>query len=306
LSGKHPALVEPAEIARSRVHAQHFHTAGPLALHGGRRYPRLCRMSSASPIDEGRRIDWGKTSADYSVFRPGPPESFYRKLLALDVGREGQRILDLGTGTGVLARQFAHQGAAVAGIDVSAEQIQAARSLAEAERVEVDFRVAPAEEPPFPDRSFGVVTANQCFVYFDRTRAIPEIKRILAADGLLVISYFSWLPRVDSVAAASERLVLRYNPQWSAADYAGDHPPLPSWAEGILDVKAFFYYDEPIHFTRETWRGRIRASRGVGAALSASEVERFDAEHDALLKGVTGERFTVLHRIVCHMLRFKG
>jgi SAM-dependent methyltransferase len=262
-------------------------------------------MSNSSPIDEGRPFDWGKTSADYSVYRPGPPESFYRKLLALDVGLEGQRILDLGTGTGVLARQFAQQGAVVAGIDISGEQIEAAKSLAEAERVDVDFRVAPAEEPPFADRSFDVVTASQCWLYFDKARAIPQVKRLLDEDGLLVVASFSWLPRLDSVAAASEKLVLKYNPQWSAADYVGDHQPLPRWAEGSLKVKAFFYYDEPIHFTRDTWRGRIRASRGVGAALSAGEVERFDEEHGRLLKDIAGERFTVLHRIACNMLRFR-
>jgi SAM-dependent methyltransferase len=262
-------------------------------------------MSTANPIDEGRSIDWGKTSADYSVYRPGPPGSFYRKLLALDVGRSGQRILDLGTGTGVLARQFAQQGAAVAGIDISGEQIQAARSLADAEHLEIDFRVAPAEEAPFPDRSFDVITANQCWLYFDRKRAIPEIKRLLVEEGLLVISHFSWLPRVDRVAAASEKLVLEYNPQWSSAGYAGDSPPLPRWGEGIFDVKAFFYYDEPIHFTRDTWRGRIRACRGIGAALSPEEVQRFDEEHDTLLKDIARERFTVLHRIVCQMFTFK-
>jgi len=145
-------------------------------------------MSSVSPIDEGRSIDWGKTSADYSVYRPGPPESFHRKLLALDVGRSSQRILDLGTGTGVLARQFAQQGAVVAGIDISAEQIQAARSLADAENLEIDFRVAPAEEAPFPDRSFDVTTANQCWRYFDRKKAIAEVKRLLVEEGLLVMS----------------------------------------------------------------------------------------------------------------------
>lgn len=262
-------------------------------------------MANVSPIDEGRSIDWGKTSADYSVYRPGPPESFYRKLLALDVGRSGQRILDLGTGTGVLSRRFAQQGAVVAGIDISGEQIQAAKNLADAQNLTIDFRVAPAEEAPFPDKSFDVITANQCWLYFDRTKAIPEVKRLLVEGGLLVISHFSWLPRLDRIAAASEKLVLKYNPQWSSADYAGDSPPLPRWAEGTFDVKAFYYYDEPIHFTRDTWRGRIRACRGIGAALTTEEVQRFDDEHDALLKQVAGERFAILHRIVCYMFSFK-
>ncbi len=262
-------------------------------------------MSSISPIDEGRSIDWGKTSAHYSVYRPGPPESFYRKLLALDVGLRGQRILDLGTGTGALARQFAKQGAVVAGIDISGEQIQAAKTLATVEGRSVDFRVAPAEEVPFPDGSFDVITANQCWLYFDKEKAIPEVKRLLVEDGLLVTSQFSWLPRLDRVAAASEELVLKYNPQWSAADYTGDVPPLPKWAEGIFNVKAFFYYDEAIHFTWDIWRGRIRACRGIGAALSVDGVQRFDEEHEKLLKDIAGDQFTILHRIGCHTFEFK-
>jgi SAM-dependent methyltransferase len=257
------------------------------------------------PVDGGRSIDWGKTSQDYSIYRPGPPESFYRKLLALDVGLGRQRILDLGTGTGVLARQFAKQGAVAAGIDISGEQIQAAKILAEAEDLKVDFRVAPAEQIPFPDGSFEIITANQCWLYFDKTKTIPEVNRLLVKDGLLVTSHFTWLPRRDRLAAASEELVLKHNPQWSAADYGGQVGPLPKWAEGIFYVKAFFHYDEPIHFTRDTWKGRIRACRGIGAALGPEDVQRFDEAHDRLLRSIAGEEFTVLHQIGCHMFTFR-
>lgn len=69
--------------------------------------------------DQGRHIDWGKTSADYAVYRPGYPASFFRKLTALDIGLRGQRILDLGTSTGGLARQFATQGRRVIGADIA-------------------------------------------------------------------------------------------------------------------------------------------------------------------------------------------
>gem|GEM_PF-4415700 len=43
-------------------------------------------MHSSGPIDPGRTIDWGKTSGDYSKFRPGPPETFYERLRAFGVG----------------------------------------------------------------------------------------------------------------------------------------------------------------------------------------------------------------------------
>jgi 2-polyprenyl-3-methyl-5-hydroxy-6-metoxy-1,4-benzoquinol methylase len=84
-------------------------------------------MHGLPSLDGPNCIDWGKTSLDYSAHRPGPPPSFYHRLAALGVGLPGQSILDLGTGTGVLARQFAQQGATVAGIDIAAEQIAAAQ-----------------------------------------------------------------------------------------------------------------------------------------------------------------------------------
>jgi SAM-dependent methyltransferase len=253
-------------------------------------------MHGLGARDPGRNIDWGRTSADYAAFRPGPPDDFYARLAALGIGRGGQRILDLATGTGVLARRFAAQGAHSAGIDISDEQIAMARRLAAEENLAVEFRVAPAEAVPFSDGSFDAVTANQCWIYFDAPRAIADARRLTGRGGLLAVSHFSWLPRLDPVARATEKLVLRFNPQWTAADWSGDVPPIPTWAEGLRLV-GFFVYDAPIGFTHETWRGRIRACRGVGAGLPADEITAFDAAHAQLLERITPENFTVLHRL---------
>ena len=40
-------------------------------------------MYELSNIDQGRAIDWGRTSEDYGAYRPGPPDSFYQKLKVL-------------------------------------------------------------------------------------------------------------------------------------------------------------------------------------------------------------------------------
>ena len=66
-----------------------------------------------------------------------------------------------------------------------------------------------------------------------------------------------------------------------------------------------FYFGEPITFTREAWRGRIRACRGIGASLPPEEVVEFDAAHDKLLRRIAPEEFTVLHRIDAHIFQFK-
>ncbi|MBX9705287.1 MAG: class I SAM-dependent methyltransferase [Gammaproteobacteria bacterium] len=253
-------------------------------------------------IDKGRAIDWGATSQDYATYRPGPPDSFYEKLLALDVGLRGQRILDLGTGTGVLAREFAKQGAVVSGIDISPEQIEQAKLLAAQERLPIDFRVSSAETTPFKDNSFDVITANQCWLYFDAKKTICEVKRLLTKEGVLVVSLFSWLPRLDAIAYQSEQLILKHNPVWNSNDYDGYIEPLPEWAQEDFYLKGFFYFDVGVPFTHESWRGRIRACRGVAAALNTAEVEQFDHEHQQLLKKITPENFTILHRIAARIM----
>jgi hypothetical protein len=79
-------------------------------------------------------------------------------------------------------------------------------------------------------------------------------------------------------------------------------PPRPAWAGDDWNVVGAFEYDEAIPFTRESWRGRMRACRGVGASLPPDEVERFDALHAELLARLAPERFAVLHRIEAHVL----
>jgi len=257
-------------------------------------------------IDPGRAIDWSRASADYAQFRPGPPDSFFVRLQALGIGRPGQRVLDLGTGTGLIARRLARRGARVAGIDIAAGQLAEARRLAEAESLSIDFREAPAEEPPFADRSFDAVTANQCWLYFDKPRLLPRLRRLLVPDGLIAVSHFSWLPRQDPVAAATEAIVLRHNPVWTDKDWNGEVPLPPAWMTPELEIRGFFLYDEAIPFTAEGWRGRIRACRGVGASLDPKAVAAVDRDLSRWLASNAGERFTVRHRLDATILAFRA
>jgi SAM-dependent methyltransferase len=255
-------------------------------------------------IDGGRAIDWGTTSADYATFRPGPPDDLYTRLQALGIGLPGQRILDLGTGTGPVARALARQGAVVSGVDIAPEQIKQARRLSSEAGLQIKFEVSPAEAPPFPEQSFDVATANQCFLYFDKPRTLAKLRRLLVSGGRLVTSNFNWLPRVDAIASASEALVLKFNPSWQGAGFDGTVVPVPNWVSPDIVLESFFWFDTDIPFSRETWRGRIRASRGVGATLAPEEVAAFDKEHAAMLAQIAPQEFTIKHRIDARILRF--
>ena len=80
-----------------------------------------------SRIDAGKAFDWGRTSKEYARYRDIYPEEFYRKIVDRDLCVKGQRVLDLGTGTGVLVRNLYSYGADWTGIDISPEQIEQAR-----------------------------------------------------------------------------------------------------------------------------------------------------------------------------------
>ena len=103
--------------------------------------------------------------------------------------------------------------------------------------------------------------------------------------------YMSYL-KDDPIAKESHSLVKQFNPNW-----VGGSP-------AVQDLKTH-YFDNPIMdsftidlpFTRETWHGRMMASRGVMASMDAEKIEKFDNEHMAMLQEKYPEKFTIKHKL---------
>lgn len=257
-------------------------------------------------IDHGQSFAWGKTSEDYAKYRDIYPQSLYQKLHCLGIGTQDQQVLDLGTGTGVLPRAMYPFGATFTGIDISHDQIRLARSLSEGQQMDISFQVSPVEEIHFPPESFDVVTAVQCFHYFDREILFPILFNILKPEGKLAIIHMVWLPEECEITKATEELILSYNPKWTGAGVKRMRLKERNWSQDSFDIHTLHTYDEKIPFTRESWRGRIRASRGIGASLSTEEVQTFDTAHQALLTKIVSESFTILHQITLEVYMLKG
>src|SRR5437016_4676489 len=74
---------------------------------------------AASPIDPvawhayDSEMDFGSSAADYAAHREGFPDSFFERLPLTG------RVLDLGSGTGTLARGYTERGASTVALDVS-------------------------------------------------------------------------------------------------------------------------------------------------------------------------------------------
>ena len=74
-------------------------------------------------------IDFGLTSDDYARHRAGFPDELFTRLGTMGIGVSGQRLVDLGTGTGTLARGFARRGCVVTGIDPAPTMLDEAKRL---------------------------------------------------------------------------------------------------------------------------------------------------------------------------------
>lgn len=244
-------------------------------------------------IDGGRAFDWGRTSADYARFRDIYPQEFYDKIIGRDLCRSGQKVLDIGTGTGVLPRNLYRYGAGWTGTDISKEQIEQAKNLSEG--MEITYFVTAAENLDFPENSFDVITACQCFFYFNHEKLMPNLYRMLKPGGSLLVLYRSWLPFEDKIAEASEKLVLKYNPDWSGAGETVRPVAIPGCYKEKFEIAHHEEFRLKVPFTRESWNGRMKACRGVGASLSEEEITAWEAEHKKLLTQIAPEEFTILH-----------
>jgi SAM-dependent methyltransferase len=252
----------------------------------------------------GKQVDFGKTASDYGRWRAGYPDELYRRLAAFGIGVAGQQILDLATGTGFLGRGFARRGCAVVGLDISLPLMTEARRLDREESLAMNYVRAKAENLPIGSAPFDVVSAGQSWHWFERVTVAREARRVLRPGGWLVIAHFDWIPLEGNVVDATEQLIMRHNPAWRLNGGLGIHPVYARdvGLAGFVDLETFSF-DVNVPYTHEGWRGRIRASAGIGGQLSPEKIAAFDADHAAILK----ERFRqdpldVLHRtfaIVC-------
>ena len=157
------------------------------------------------------------------------------------------------------------------------------------------FCIPAAEELDFPDQSFDVVTACQCFWYFNHSRLMPNLARMLKNRGSILVLYMAWLPYEDEIAGASEELALKYNSNWSGAGETMHPIAIPDCYQEQFDLVDHEEYRISVPFTRESWNGRMKTCRGIGASLTEKEISMWEKEHRELLARIAPEKFEIQH-----------
>ena len=111
---------------------------------------------------------------------------------ALAIG-EGERVLDVGTGTGGGADEVARTGARVVGIDRSFGML----SVAHRERPSLPLVAGEAIDLPFRDRTFDAVLGNFVFAHFVKVEtALFDLTRVLVPGGR--IGFTAWSDGKDA------------------------------------------------------------------------------------------------------------
>jgi SAM-dependent methyltransferase len=119
------------------------------------------------------------------------------KLVELAAPAAGERVLDVGCGTGIVARQVAARlgsTGAVNGIDLSPDMLAVAQAAAASEGVTVAWHQGASERLPFAGASFDLVLCQFALMFFaDRAAALAEMRRVAADRGRLLLSVWRGL-----------------------------------------------------------------------------------------------------------------
>jgi ubiquinone/menaquinone biosynthesis C-methylase UbiE len=146
-------------------------------------------------LNGGWRYDLMGWFVDNVLFR-GQWRELRQKTADLARIQPGEKVLDVGCGTGTLAMEVARRvgrEGSVAGIDPSTEQIARARSKAARHNVPVEFQIGVIEQLAFPDQTFDVVLSTLMMHHLPaplKRQGLAEIARVLKPGGRLVIADF--------------------------------------------------------------------------------------------------------------------
>jgi len=153
-------------------------------------------MKIQSVPTRGRTLDHAAFVYDFvePILMLGKQAEYDRHIVSLIELKSGDRVLDLGCGTGVMTRMIADKldakaGGVSLGIDAAAKMIRVARKKRESKTCR--FEVEAAEKLPFENESFDAVVSSLFFHHVPidlKEQSLSEAYRVLRPQGRLVIA----------------------------------------------------------------------------------------------------------------------
>jgi len=240
-------------------------------------------------------MQWGTASSFMAVYEELNVPAFFSTFADLLLDRaqlvEGERVLDVATGTGIVLRRARERcprlGAAV-GLDLTPGMLEVARERSGAD---IEYVEGDATSMAFPDASFDVVACHQGLQFFpERAGALAEFSRVLSDRGRVVIACWCELTSCPGYQAIVDALEVHL------PELAGTATnPYSLWDEtelrGLLEEAGF----EQVEVERVTADARYRSAEELARAYMqgtplAIPLAAVDAETNARIAAAIVER----------------
>ena len=235
---------------------------------------------------------FGTDAARYDRSRPSYPQALVDRILAASPGRD---VLDVGVGTGIVARLFRNAGCRVVGIDADPRMAEFAR------RSGLDVAVSKFEDWDAGGRLFDAVVAGQTWHWIEPVAGAARAATLLRPAGRLALFWNADLPAAGLAAAfgevyrrvAPDSLVAR---RWvsgrSTTALDGISGLARGPAEAVRESGAFaapeeWRFDWERDYTRDEWLDQV-PSTGDHSKLPRSQLDELLAGIGAAIDAVGG------------------
>lgn len=212
----------------------------------------------------GRFADhFSARAAGYAQFRPGYPAELFAYLAAASPARD--TMWDCASGSGQAARQFSDHFAAVIASDASHAQISKA-----GKSPRLYYLSCLAEQTPFRDQCFDLISVAQALHWFDLERFYAEVRRLLKPGGV----FAAWSYGLMRISPAIDEIVNHLY-----TDIVGSYWPFERRLveNGYRDLAFPFHELEPPPFAMQAdWT----LEHLLGYLSTWSAVKRYMEAHD--------------------------
>lgn len=211
---------------------------------------------------------------DYDRYRPGYPDALF-DLIADRIELPAEpSVIDLGAGTGKVARTIAARGWRTTALDPGEPMLAVLCERAAREGLQIETRVATAECTGLPDAAFDAALAGEAYHWFDAPKALTEMGRIVRAGGGIALFWNMVDPDRSDLVAGERRLVAEYGIDGSDVR---PHGPEPATRDAIIATGAF---EEPT-FVQVSHVVPMRGEEYVGLAYTKSHLRTAPADVQA-------------------------
>jgi SAM-dependent methyltransferase len=169
-------------------------------------------------MGETERSKFDNVAAQYAAARPAYPAELFDAIgAALPRPWSETTVLDVAAGTGIATRQLAERAGRVIAVELSAAMLGELVAASPA----IPAVQGSGNALPLRDRSADLVTYAQAFHWIDRSRAVPEVLRVLRPGGVLAL-WWNQTDRSSGWEIEQEERIAAVNPGWRISRKSGE------------------------------------------------------------------------------------